>query len=79
MGAYDWKRDYKVGQKYELRDGTIIEVIKVNTGGGMTAEIYGQYNVLGKPETDSWDSQGWYHDYWTPSEKDISGGPINEE
>jgi hypothetical protein len=79
MGAYDWKRDYKVGQIYELKNGVKIQVIRVHENGSMTAEIFdGTYDVLGNRITDSWDSQGWYNDYWTPSEKDIIGDPCEK-
>jgi hypothetical protein len=76
MGAYDWHRDYKVGEEYRLRDGTRIKVIRIHKNGSMTAEIFGCYDINGKPQIDQWDSQGWYNDYWSESEKDITGDPI---
>jgi hypothetical protein len=44
----------------------------------MSAALPGCYDINGNPQIHQWDSQGWYHDYWTPSDKDISGGAINE-
>jgi len=73
MGAYDWHRNYRVGQKWRLRDGIeTVTVIRVHDNGSMTAEWDYHYGPTGKKLTDTWDSQGWYNDYWSPSDKDLS-------
>jgi hypothetical protein len=72
MGAYDWSRDFKVGQEYRLKNGDRIKVIRIHENGGITAEIFGCYDIAGNPSHDYWNHQGQYIDYWTPSEKDIS-------
>jgi hypothetical protein len=78
MGAYDWSRDYKVGQRYELRNGSLITVLRIHDNGSMSAALPGCYDITGNPEIHQWDSQGWYYDYWSPSDKDISGKALDE-
>jgi len=73
MGAYDWSRQYKVGQKWRLRDGIeTITVIRVHDNGSMTAEWDYKYDGFGNHLKDTWDSQGWFQDYWSPSANDLS-------
>jgi len=77
MSAYDWHRDYKVGQKWRLRDGIeTITVISIHDDGSMTAQFNERFDSSGNKKTDTWDSQGWFVDYWNPNDKDITGSPF---